>query len=88
MYFSISEQDKESRLDEMADSTSDAPPQDTLTDAESQAALRSSAVKYLTYNRNLLPMFAGPGQLWHKRQVKNIGTVLQNVFKRFNKQQL
>ncbi|KAM7368322.1 hypothetical protein PAMP_014550 [Pampus punctatissimus] len=30
---------------------------------ESRAALRSSAVKYLTYNRNLLPMFACPGQL-------------------------
>ncbi|KAM7395896.1 hypothetical protein PAMA_007255 [Pampus argenteus] len=30
---------------------------------ESRAALRSSAVKYLTYNRNLLPMFAHPGQL-------------------------
>ncbi|XP_072218988.1 cilia- and flagella-associated protein 61 [Leuresthes tenuis] len=26
-------------------------------------ALRNSAVKYLTYNRNLLPMFARPGQL-------------------------
>uniref|UniRef100_A0A3P8TAI4 Si:zfos-223e1.2 n=1 Tax=Amphiprion percula TaxID=161767 RepID=A0A3P8TAI4_AMPPE len=26
-------------------------------------ALRSSAVKFLTYNRNLLPMFAHPGQL-------------------------
>uniref|UniRef100_A0A3Q1H2I2 Uncharacterized protein n=1 Tax=Anabas testudineus TaxID=64144 RepID=A0A3Q1H2I2_ANATE len=30
------------------------------------SALRSSAVKYLIYNRNLLPMFACPGQLWHK----------------------
>uniref|UniRef100_A0A7N6A0F9 Cilia and flagella associated protein 61 n=1 Tax=Anabas testudineus TaxID=64144 RepID=A0A7N6A0F9_ANATE len=37
-----------------------------LKDAESRAALRSSAVKYLIYNRNLLPMFACPGQLWHK----------------------
>uniref|UniRef100_A0A8C4F6U3 Cilia and flagella associated protein 61 n=1 Tax=Dicentrarchus labrax TaxID=13489 RepID=A0A8C4F6U3_DICLA len=32
-------------------------------DAESRASLRSSAVKYLSYNRNLLPMFAYPGQL-------------------------
>uniref|UniRef100_A0A8C9ZCB3 Cilia and flagella associated protein 61 n=1 Tax=Sander lucioperca TaxID=283035 RepID=A0A8C9ZCB3_SANLU len=36
---------------------------DRFQDAQSQAALRSSAVKYLTYNRNLLPMFACPGQL-------------------------
>ncbi|XP_078130908.1 cilia- and flagella-associated protein 61 [Sander vitreus] len=41
----------------------DVPPQDRFHDAQSQAALRSSAVKYLTYNRNLLPMFACPGQL-------------------------
>ncbi|KAI3364620.1 hypothetical protein L3Q82_011400 [Scortum barcoo] len=38
-------------------------PQDRLKDNESRAALRSSAMKYLTYNRNLLPMFACPGQL-------------------------
>ncbi|XP_029281289.1 LOW QUALITY PROTEIN: cilia- and flagella-associated protein 61 [Cottoperca gobio] len=37
--------------------------QDGSQDAERRAALRSSAVKYLTYNRNLLPMFACPGQL-------------------------
>ncbi|XP_031148896.1 cilia- and flagella-associated protein 61 isoform X2 [Sander lucioperca] len=45
------------------DMDSDVPPQDRFQDAQSQAALRSSAVKYLTYNRNLLPMFACPGQL-------------------------
>lgn len=38
-------------------------PEDRFKDAESRAALRNSAVKYLTYNRNLLPMFAYPGQL-------------------------
>ncbi|XP_022622103.1 cilia- and flagella-associated protein 61 [Seriola dumerili] len=37
--------------------------QDRFEDAETRAAVRSSAVKYLTYNRNLLPMFACPGQL-------------------------
>ncbi|XP_071323650.1 cilia- and flagella-associated protein 61 isoform X2 [Trachinotus anak] len=37
--------------------------QDRIEDAESRAAVRSSAVKYLSYNRNLLPMFACPGQL-------------------------
>ncbi|XP_069579805.1 cilia- and flagella-associated protein 61 [Brachyistius frenatus] len=36
---------------------------DTVKDEENRAALRSSAVRYLTYNRNLLPMFAWPGQL-------------------------
>ncbi|XP_075940895.1 cilia- and flagella-associated protein 61 [Anarhichas minor] len=36
---------------------------DRFKDAETRASLRSSAVRYLTYNRNLLPMFAGPGQL-------------------------
>ncbi|XP_067427647.1 cilia- and flagella-associated protein 61 [Thunnus thynnus] len=36
--------------------------QDELQE-ESRAAVRSSAVRYLTYNRNLLPMFAYPGQL-------------------------
>lgn len=30
---------------------------------ERGAAVRSAAVRYLTYNRNLLPMFAYPGQL-------------------------
>ncbi|KAK5852565.1 hypothetical protein PBY51_006418 [Eleginops maclovinus] len=36
---------------------------DRFSDAEVRAAVRSSAVRYLSYNRNLLPMFAGPGQL-------------------------
>uniref|UniRef100_A0A3Q1FLN4 Cilia and flagella associated protein 61 n=1 Tax=Acanthochromis polyacanthus TaxID=80966 RepID=A0A3Q1FLN4_9TELE len=36
---------------------------DSFLHEESQAALRSSTVKYLTFNRNLLPMFAHPGQL-------------------------
>lgn len=65
---SISVQDNESRQDKMDnDNNSDVlPEKDTLKDAESRAALRSSAVKYLIYNRNLLPMFACPGQLWHK----------------------
>ncbi|XP_026196590.1 cilia- and flagella-associated protein 61 [Anabas testudineus] len=60
--------DNESRQDKMDnDNNSDVlPEKDTLKDAESRAALRSSAVKYLIYNRNLLPMFACPGQLWHK----------------------
>uniref|UniRef100_A0A3B4UFL1 Cilia and flagella associated protein 61 n=1 Tax=Seriola dumerili TaxID=41447 RepID=A0A3B4UFL1_SERDU len=35
----------------------------TSTTLKTRAAVRSSAVKYLTYNRNLLPMFACPGQL-------------------------
>ncbi|XP_074540842.1 cilia- and flagella-associated protein 61 [Halichoeres trimaculatus] len=38
-------------------------PEMSFKDAESRAAVRSSAVKYLTYNRNLLPMFTYPGQL-------------------------
>uniref|UniRef100_UPI0037E978DF cilia- and flagella-associated protein 61 n=1 Tax=Semicossyphus pulcher TaxID=241346 RepID=UPI0037E978DF len=50
------------RLTEDADD-SHVLPQDRFKDAESRAALRSSAVKYVTYNRNLLPMFACPGQL-------------------------
>ncbi|XP_053736719.1 cilia- and flagella-associated protein 61 [Synchiropus splendidus] len=33
------------------------------TRTERRAAVRSRAEKYLTYNRNLLPMFAYPGQL-------------------------
>ncbi|XP_040920588.1 cilia- and flagella-associated protein 61 [Toxotes jaculatrix] len=56
--------DDESRQQVMTDD--DEPnvlPQDRFKDAESRAALRSSAVKYLSYNRNLLPMFACPGQL-------------------------
>ncbi|KAM4522169.1 cilia- and flagella-associated protein 61 isoform 2-T2 [Odontesthes bonariensis] len=36
---------------------------DGSNDAEIRAALRNSSVKYLSYNRNLLPMFARPGQL-------------------------
>uniref|UniRef100_A0A3Q0S8Q2 Cilia and flagella associated protein 61 n=1 Tax=Amphilophus citrinellus TaxID=61819 RepID=A0A3Q0S8Q2_AMPCI len=34
-----------------------------ITRLKSRAAVRSSAVKYLSYNRNLLPMFMCPGQL-------------------------
>ncbi|XP_062293539.1 cilia- and flagella-associated protein 61 [Scomber scombrus] len=37
--------------------------QQVVLQEESREALRSSAVKYLTYNRNLLPMFDQPGQL-------------------------
>ncbi|KAJ4928863.1 hypothetical protein JOQ06_004485 [Pogonophryne albipinna] len=37
--------------------------QDRSPAAEVRAAVRSSAVRYLSFNRNLLPMFAGPGQL-------------------------
>ncbi|XP_068610237.1 cilia- and flagella-associated protein 61 [Brachionichthys hirsutus] len=37
--------------------------QDRFKEAETRAALRGSAVKYLSYNRNLLPMFANPVQL-------------------------
>uniref|UniRef100_A0A3Q4H1U5 Cilia and flagella associated protein 61 n=1 Tax=Neolamprologus brichardi TaxID=32507 RepID=A0A3Q4H1U5_NEOBR len=44
-------------------SLQDLCPPDQLKDENSRAALRSSAVKYLSYNRNLLPMFACPGQL-------------------------
>ncbi|XP_042359745.1 cilia- and flagella-associated protein 61 [Plectropomus leopardus] len=58
----ISATDEESRQQLMEDD-SKVLPQDRVKDAESRAALRSSAVKYLTYNRNLLPMFAYPGQL-------------------------
>ncbi|XP_008290110.1 uncharacterized protein C20orf26 [Stegastes partitus] len=42
---------------------SDVPTTDSFLDAERRAALRSSAVKYLIYNQNLLPMFAHPGKL-------------------------
>ncbi|XP_047429100.1 cilia- and flagella-associated protein 61 [Mugil cephalus] len=35
----------------------------SFPDADRGASVRSSAVRYLTYNRNLLPMFASPGQL-------------------------
>ncbi|CAJ1077697.1 cilia- and flagella-associated protein 61 isoform X3 [Xyrichtys novacula] len=56
-----SAKDEESRQDE--DDSNVPPPQERFKDAESRAALRSSAVKYLSYNRNLLPMFACPGQL-------------------------
>ncbi|XP_044025172.1 cilia- and flagella-associated protein 61 [Siniperca chuatsi] len=56
--------DDESRQQVMEDADdSNVPSLDRFKDAESRAALRSSAVKYLTYNRNLLPMFACPGQL-------------------------
>ncbi|XP_039981773.1 cilia- and flagella-associated protein 61 isoform X2 [Xiphias gladius] len=61
---SMSLRDDESRRQVMVDDDdSNVLPQDRFKDAESRAALRSSAVKYLTYNRNLLPMFACPGQL-------------------------
>ncbi|XP_023147324.2 cilia- and flagella-associated protein 61 [Amphiprion ocellaris] len=53
----------ESRQQVMTDDDSDAFHTDSFLHEESRAALRSSAVKFLTYNRNLLPMFAHPGQL-------------------------
>ncbi|XP_041815138.1 cilia- and flagella-associated protein 61 [Chelmon rostratus] len=59
---STTDDESRQRATEDADA-SDVLPQDRFKDAESRAALRSSAVKYLTYNRNLLPMFACPGQL-------------------------
>ncbi|XP_055005715.1 LOW QUALITY PROTEIN: cilia- and flagella-associated protein 61 [Boleophthalmus pectinirostris] len=34
-----------------------------LLDPETRAAVRSAVVKYLSYNRNLLPMYAQPGEL-------------------------
>ncbi|KAM9840308.1 cilia- and flagella-associated protein 61 [Aulostomus maculatus] len=37
--------------------------EDGQQDEDIRAALRAGAVRYLTYNRNLLPMFACPGQL-------------------------
>ncbi|KAG8011515.1 Cilia-and flagella-associated protein 61 [Nibea albiflora] len=43
--------------------TEDVVPLDGLKDGERRAAVRSAAVRYLTYNRNLLPMFTYPGQL-------------------------
>ncbi|KAM6992862.1 cilia- and flagella-associated protein 61 [Tautogolabrus adspersus] len=55
------------KVDELRQTVNDddliIPPEDIFKDAETRAALRSSAVKYLTYNRNLLSMFAYPGQL-------------------------
>ncbi|XP_018515660.1 cilia- and flagella-associated protein 61 isoform X1 [Lates calcarifer] len=64
---SATPKDEESKqqvtMDDDDDEESNVLPQDRFTDAESRAALRSSAVKYLSYNRNLLPMFACPGQL-------------------------
>ncbi|XP_010770044.1 uncharacterized protein C20orf26-like, partial [Notothenia coriiceps] len=45
------------------DGVSPALLQDRSPAAEVRAAVRSSAVRYLSFNRNLLPMFAGPGQL-------------------------
>nr|XP_033503705.1 cilia- and flagella-associated protein 61 [Epinephelus lanceolatus] len=54
--------DDESRQQLMEDD-SNVLPRDPFKDAEIRVALRSSAVKYLTYNQNLLPMFAYPGQL-------------------------
>ncbi|XP_051264448.1 cilia- and flagella-associated protein 61 isoform X2 [Dicentrarchus labrax] len=56
--------DDESRQQVMEDAAdSNVLLQGRFKDAESRASLRSSAVKYLSYNRNLLPMFAYPGQL-------------------------
>ncbi|KAF0023962.1 hypothetical protein F2P81_024592 [Scophthalmus maximus] len=49
----------------MSNQQDDESTQRTMTtdDDESRAALRNSAVKYLSYNRNLLPMFACTGRL-------------------------
>ncbi|XP_034555763.1 cilia- and flagella-associated protein 61 isoform X2 [Notolabrus celidotus] len=59
-----SAQDDEQRQQLMEDEDDTVvPPQDRFKDPESRAALRSSAVKYLRYNQNLLPMFACPGQM-------------------------
>nr|XP_046228541.1 cilia- and flagella-associated protein 61 isoform X2 [Scatophagus argus] len=62
--------DFEQELQQIASTTDDEPRQQAMEDDSSvlpqdrfKEALRSSAVKYLTYNRNLLPMFAYPGQL-------------------------
>ncbi|KAM8726794.1 cilia- and flagella-associated protein 61 [Acanthopagrus schlegelii] len=63
--------DFEQELQQITSTTDDESRQQLTEDAnnsnvltpERRAALRSSAVKYLTYNRNLLPMFAYPGQL-------------------------
>ncbi|XP_061560064.1 cilia- and flagella-associated protein 61 [Phycodurus eques] len=38
-------------------------PQDVIKDPASRAALRSNAAKYLSFNRNLLPMFTCPDDL-------------------------
>nr|XP_040016922.1 cilia- and flagella-associated protein 61 isoform X2 [Gasterosteus aculeatus aculeatus] len=48
--------DFEQELQQMTSNAEDGRPRDA-------AALRSSAARYLSYNRNLLPMFARPGQL-------------------------
>ncbi|XP_077409752.1 cilia- and flagella-associated protein 61 [Vanacampus margaritifer] len=40
-----------------------APPRDLMKDPSSNAALRVNAAKYLSFNRNLLPMFLCPGDL-------------------------
>ncbi|XP_038582679.1 cilia- and flagella-associated protein 61 isoform X2 [Micropterus salmoides] len=53
--------DDESKRKVMEDTDdSNVLPQDRFEDTKSREALRSGAVKYLTYNRNLLPMFAYP----------------------------
>ena len=48
----------------LQDDESSVMTEDGSKEVESRAALRSSAVKYLSYNENLLPMFACSGQLW------------------------
>ncbi|XP_070782300.1 cilia- and flagella-associated protein 61 [Enoplosus armatus] len=65
--------DFERELQQITSTTEDESRQQVMEDASGsnvpvpldrfKASLRSSAVKYLTYNRNLLPMFACPGQL-------------------------
>ncbi|XP_034436485.1 cilia- and flagella-associated protein 61 [Hippoglossus hippoglossus] len=47
----------------LTDDESSAMTEDGFDEVESRAALRSGAVKYLSYNENLLPMFACSGQL-------------------------
>ncbi|CAB1444957.1 unnamed protein product [Pleuronectes platessa] len=47
----------------LTDDESSVMSEDGFNEVESRAALRSGAVKYLSYNENLLPMFACSGQL-------------------------
>ncbi|KAF3850257.1 hypothetical protein F7725_019976 [Dissostichus mawsoni] len=59
--------DFEQELQQITSNTGDVSGQTVEDDdrspaAEVRAAVRSSAVRYLSFNRNLLPMFAGPGQ--------------------------
>ncbi|TKS75347.1 Cilia- and flagella-associated protein 61 [Collichthys lucidus] len=56
--------DFEQELQQIASATDSEDESRTLGGFEERrAALRGAAVRYLTYNRNLLPMFAYPGQL-------------------------